>query len=62
MEHFGSDFVTHFDSDHCGGVFDLLEEYPMQGLTIGSLILPDIGRESADNSYEEMEKLAGEKG
>lgn len=61
VEHLEAIFVTHFDSDHCGGVFDLLEEYPMQGLTIGSLILPDIGRESADNSYEEMEKLAGEK-
>ena len=61
VEHLEAIFVTHFDSDHCGGVFDLLEEYPMQGLTIGSLILPYIGRESADNSYEEMEKLAGEK-
>lgn len=61
VEHLEAIFVTHLDSDHCGGVFDLLEEYPMQGLTIGSLILPDIGRESADNSYEEMENLAGEK-
>lgn len=62
VEHLEAVFVTHLDSDHCGGVFDLLEEYPMQGLTIGSLILPDIGRESADEPYEEMEKLAAEKG
>ena len=62
VEHLEAVFVTHLDSDHCGGVFDLLEEYPMQGLTIGSLILPDFGRESADEPYEEMEKLAAEKG
>ena len=55
-------FVTHSDSDHCGGILRLLEEYPRQSLAIGSLILPDIGRGSADEPYREIERLAREKG
>lgn len=55
-------FVTHSDIDHCSGVLDLLEEYPIKGLTIENLILPDIGQESRDEQYREMELLAAEKG
>lgn len=62
VEHIQAVFVTHADSDHCGGVTELLEAYPIQGLTIENLVLPNIGRESADEQYRKMEMLAGQKG
>lgn len=62
VKHLQAVFVTHADADHCGGVVDLLEEYPVRGLSIGSLVLPDIDRESADEQYRKMEELAEKKG
>lgn len=62
VRHLQAVFVTHADEDHCGGVIELLEEYPVRGLTIGSLVLPDIGRKSADEQYRKMEELAVQKG
>lgn len=62
VKHLEAVFVTHADSDHCSGIVSLLEEYPIKGMSIGSLILPDIGQESTDEQYEEMEMLAAKKG
>ena len=62
VQHLEAIFITHSDSDHCSGVLQLLETYPADGLTIGSLILPNIAEGSKDEAYEEMEQLAGEKG
>lgn len=62
VRHIQAVFVTHADKDHCSGIIELLEEYPIRGLTIDNLILPDIGRESADEQYRKMETLAGQKG
>ena len=47
VRHLQAVFVTHADKDHCSGIIELLEEYPVRGLTIGSLVLPAIDRESA---------------
>lgn len=62
VRHLQAVFVTHADSDHCSGVIELLEEYPVRGLTIGSLVLPNIDRESVDEVYRKMEELAIRKG
>lgn len=58
--HLEAVFVTHSDSDHCSAVLDMLSEYPAEGITIGSLILPAIGMDSADEKYMEMIELAEE--
>lgn len=55
-------FVTHSDSDHCNAVLDMLEEYPAEGITLGSLILPAVSAESTDGKYVELAGLAEEKG
>lgn len=62
VRHLRAVFVTHADKDHCSGIIELLEEYPVRGLTIGSLVLPSIDRESADEQYKRMEELAMGKG
>ena len=62
VRHLQAVFVTHADKDHCSGIIELLEEYPVRGLTIGSLVLPSIDRESADEQYKRMEELAMGKG
>lgn len=62
VRHLEAVFVTHPDSDHCNGILSLLEEYPSQGLTAGTLILPDIGKQSADEQYKDLERHAWEKG
>ena len=53
-------FVTHSDSDHCGAILDMLEEYPAEGISIGNLILPAISEESMDEKYMELKELAKE--
>ncbi len=55
-------FVTHSDSDHCGAVLDILEEYPAEGISIGSLILPAISADSMDETYAELKELAEKQG
>lgn len=55
-------FITHSDDDHCGGIMDLLEEYPSLGIKVKHIILPDIGRKSADDRYREIEELAAQRG
>ena len=60
--HLDAVFVTHSDGDHCNGILEWLGAYPAEGITIGSLILPDIDAKSRDGEYEELVRLAGEKG
>lgn len=61
VRHLEAVFLTHSDSDHCSGLIELLEAYPSDGLTIGSLILPHIAESSMDEQYKEIKQLAGEK-
>ncbi len=62
VRHLEAVFITHPDSDHCNGILSLLKGYPLQGLTVGRLVLPDIGERNADEQYKELERLAWEKG
>lgn len=55
-------FLTHSDSDHCSGIRELLEEYPAQGIRIGTLVLPDIGTDSRDELFEGIRLLASSHG
>ena len=61
VSHLEAVFVTHSDIDHCSGILTMLEEYPAEALSIGSLILPDIAESSMDEQYLELERLAAEK-
>lgn len=62
VSHLEAVFLTHSDSDHCSGLIELLDAYPSDGLTIGSLILPHIAENSIDEQYREIEQLAIERG
>lgn len=61
VSHLDAVFVTHSDIDHCSGIINLLERYPADGISVGSLILPDIALRSKDAQYQEIECLAGKK-
>lgn len=60
--HLEAVFVSHADTDHCSGIMDFLEEYPSNGITVGSLILPDISESSMDGQYQELVQLAVKNG
>lgn len=51
-------FVTHPDEDHCNGVKELLDEGMLHGIHVDCLILPDIGEESREDAYHELELAA----
>lgn len=55
-------FVTHMDSDHYNGIRTLIEQMEINGITICSLILPDIGENSKSEEYLELAALAGQQG
>lgn len=60
--HLDAVFVTHSDGDHCNGILEWFGEYPAGGITVGSLVLPDIDADSRDGEYGELVRIAGEKG
>ena len=53
-------FISHSDMDHISGVIEILEEGENTGLSIGSLILPDI--EERDENYEKLINIAKSRG
>lgn len=53
-------FVTHPDSDHISGIIGLLESNGETGIEIGCLFLPEAAEESRNESYHELEDLAGD--
>lgn len=55
-------FVTHMDSDHCNGIFTLVEEMHESGIAIENLILPDIGAGSRSEEYKALAELAAGQG
>lgn len=55
-------FVTHMDSDHCNGIYTLVEEMGRSGIAVENLILPDIGEESRGEEYAELSELAVRQG
>lgn len=55
-------FVTHMDSDHYNGIYEMIEQTQANGVAITNLVLPDIGPESRKGAYEELEALAKKQG
>lgn len=53
-------FVTHSDADHISGIEGMLRDYGETGIEIGCLFLPDVGKESRDESYHGLEELAAD--
>ncbi len=50
VRHLQAVFVTHADKDHCSGIIELLEEYPVRGLTIEVLSFqPSTGKAPMSN-------------
>lgn len=54
--------VTHPDSDHMNGILEMLEDYETNGITIGTLLLPDIAEECQNENYLLLLQKAAEKG
>lgn len=54
-------WVTHSDADHCNGIRTLLEEADSGGVRVDNLILPDIAKDSRDDAYRELVRLAEKK-
>ncbi len=55
-------FVTHPDSDHENGIRGMLENYEENGIEIGMLVLPDVARESKNETYLTLAALAESRG
>lgn len=53
-------FVTHPDSDHENGIRAWLEQYGETGIVIGTLVLPDVGEDSKNEEYRQLEDLAAQ--
>ena len=51
-------FVTHPDEDHCNGVKELLKQGKQNGIRVECLVLPDIGEDSRQEAYHELETAA----
>ncbi|MCM1087708.1 MAG: DNA internalization-related competence protein ComEC/Rec2 [Muribaculaceae bacterium] len=51
-------FVTHMDSDHYNGIHTLLEQTEENGISITTLVLPDLGESGRNETYQELEMLA----
>lgn len=51
-------FITHPDEDHCSGIKELIETGGQQGIKIANLVLPDIGKETKNEAYIELEQMA----
>lgn len=54
--------MTHSDSDHAGGMAELLNEKHNGEYYVKNLILPDIGTNIRDTLYKEIEGIAVENG
>ena len=52
--------ITHTDADHVNGLEELLQESDVQGMHIGCLIMPDIGKK--DEEYIKITGMAQTKG
>ena len=50
--------VTHPDSDHISGIRTLIEETGANGISIGTMYLPDVGESGRNEEYHELEDLA----
>ncbi len=48
-------FITHSDSDHTGGIAEIIQDHNRMGFDIGTLVFPDV--EKRDESYKELERL-----
>lgn len=53
-------FVTHMDSDHYSGIYEMIKQIHINGVAIKNLVLPDLGAKSREGTYEELEALAKE--
>ncbi len=60
IRHVDAVFVSHPDSDHCGGVLELLEYGRDWGITVERLILPGIAEEQCAEEFAELLQVAGE--
>ena len=54
ISHLDGVFVSHPDADHVNGIVELLKEGEEQGITVGTVILPDIREEA---KWEEFAKI-----
>ena len=55
-------FVSHTDSDHVNGVYELIEMVETGEVEIGCLVLPEAGRNCADSGYPELAETAEKAG
>ncbi len=55
-------FVSHMDSDHVNGVYELLEMMETGEMEIGCLVLPEAGRNCTDSGYPELAETARKAG
>ncbi|MBO4913435.1 MAG: DNA internalization-related competence protein ComEC/Rec2 [Butyrivibrio sp.] len=54
--------VTHEDSDHISGLFEIMDDMEKGGIRIKRLILPDVAESSRGDNYRELERRATEIG
>ena len=54
--------ITHPDSDHISGICAMLEEAGVNGISIGTLYMPDVGGTGRNKEYHDLERLAQEAG
>lgn len=53
-------FLSHSDSDHINGILEILEDSGFMGFRIGTIVLPDIGKQS--ENYRKMENICRKSG
>lgn len=51
-------FISHMDSDHVNGVYELIGMMETGEVEIGCLVLPEAGRDCVDSGYPELAETA----
>jgi competence protein ComEC len=54
--------LTHEDKDHMSGILEVMDDMERGGISIGGLILPEVGESSRGENYHLLEKRASELG
>ncbi len=54
--------LTHEDKDHMSGILEVMDDMERGGISIGGLILPEVGEASRGENYHLLEKRASELG
>ncbi|MCR5403454.1 MAG: ComEC/Rec2 family competence protein [Butyrivibrio sp.] len=54
--------ITHEDEDHISGIFEVLDDMEKGGITVRSMLLPEIDNKSKGDNYKQLEKRSKELG